>query len=189
MLGSRLVPADWNVFYFCRMTEALGLWKIAEDEPDKLALVDPNERHVSYRELAAMANQLSHGLRGLGLDRGGGIAVALPNSVDFLALYFAAMQIGLYFTPINWHLAGPEIAYIVDDSEASVFIAHEEFADAATIAAKDVGLSPDRLFAVGDIAGFRQQSCQTASRTNSPPIARPARTCNTRPVLRVAPKG
>jgi long-chain acyl-CoA synthetase len=156
------------------MTEALGLWKIAEEEPDHLALVDPDEKHVSYGELAAMANRLSHGLRAMGLETGGGIAVALPNSVDFLALYFAAVQVGLYFTPINWHLVGPEIAYIVDDSEASVFIAHADFADAATNAANEVGLSPDRLFAVGDIPGFRSYSELSEGQPDSLPPDRTA---------------
>jgi long-chain acyl-CoA synthetase len=137
------------------MTEALGLWKIAEEEPDRLAVADPDGREHSYADLAALANLLSHGLRAQGLTAGDGIAVALPNSIEFLGLYFAAMQIGLYFTPINWHLVGPEIAYIVDDSEATIFIAHERFGDIAQTAAKEIQLGADRLFAVGEIDGFR----------------------------------
>ena len=61
-----------------------------------------------------------HGLRALGLKAGDDVAVVLPNSVDFYAVFFAAIQAGLYFTPINHHLVGPEIAYIVDDCEAKV---------------------------------------------------------------------
>ena len=32
------------------------------------------------------------------------------------------MQIGLYLVPVNWHLARPEIEYIVEDSESKVFV-------------------------------------------------------------------
>ena len=39
-------------------------------------------------------------------------------------------QVGLYLTPINFHLVGPEIAYILQDCEASAFIAHARYADA-----------------------------------------------------------
>ena len=36
---------------------------------------------------------------------------------------------GLYFVPINTHLAAPEVEYIVRDSEASVLVVHAELAD------------------------------------------------------------
>ena len=41
----------------------------------------------------------------------------LPNSFEQVAIALAAFQGGYYFTPVNWHLVGPEIAYIVSDSE------------------------------------------------------------------------
>jgi long-chain acyl-CoA synthetase len=156
------------------MTEALGLWRIAAEDPGRLAVVDPDGRSLSYAELAASANRVSHGLRSLRIEAGDGIAVALPNSADFLALYFGAVQIGLYFTPINWHLVGPEIAYIVTDSEASVFVAHERFADAAQAAAREIELPPDNLFAVGRIPGFRPLNELTEGRPDSLPSDRTA---------------
>jgi long-chain acyl-CoA synthetase len=81
--------------------------------------------------------------------------VVLPNGVEFLELYLAALQAGWYLVPINHHLVGPEIAYIVSDSEAKVLVAHERFADAAVAAADESGVPADRRFAVGTIPGFR----------------------------------
>jgi len=72
-----------------------------------------------------------------------------------VALYFAAMQAGWYLTPINHHLVGPEIAYIVDDCEAAAFIGHERFGAACRVTADEFGLAADRSFSVGDNAGFR----------------------------------
>lgn len=137
------------------MSDVVGFWKLAETEPDRTALVDPDGREVTYGELGAAANQLAHGLRALGVSPGGGIAVVLPNSVEMLALYFAALQAGWYITPINHHLVGPEIAFIVEDSEADVFVGHERFAGACAAAAQEISLVADRCFAVGDVPGFQ----------------------------------
>src|SRR2546422_9564505 len=101
------------------MTDALGLWRIAAEDPSRLAVVDPDGREVTYGELAAWSNRIAHGLRAEGLTTGDGIAVALPNSVEFLALYLAAMQAGLYFTPVNRHPVGAEIAHIAGGCEAT----------------------------------------------------------------------
>jgi long-chain acyl-CoA synthetase len=137
------------------MADELGLWKIAQAHPDMLAVVCPDGRETTYAELAAMANRYSHGLEAHGLSTGDSVAVLLPNGVELLAVYFAALQSGLYLVPINWHLVGPEVAYILGDSEAEVFVAHERFADAATHAADGAGVPASGRFAVGGVAGFR----------------------------------
>jgi long-chain acyl-CoA synthetase len=130
-----------------------GLWNIAGDQPDLTAVVDPSGREITYRELAAAADAYGRGLQALGLGVGDCMTVMLPNSIELVALYFAAMECGLYIVPINWHLTGHEIAYIVEDSESKVFVGHERFAEAATIAAAAV---PEAgKFAVGDLTGFR----------------------------------
>jgi long-chain acyl-CoA synthetase len=135
--------------------QPLGFWKTAEANPDVLAVVDPDRNEVTAGELLAECNRLVHGLRALGLQEGDGIAVVTPNNIPMMAMYFAAMQAGWYLTPINHHLVGPEIAYIVNDCEASVFIGHERMADACEAAAKEIELPADRLFAIGEINGFR----------------------------------
>ena len=132
----------------------LGFWKLAQEQPDRLAVVDPEGSEVTYGELLAWSNRLVHGLRARGVPHGGGIAIVLPNSIEVLALYFAALQAGWYLTPINHHLVGPEIAFIVEDSEADVFIGHERFAEACAAAAVEVDLDAGHCFAVGDVAGF-----------------------------------
>jgi long-chain acyl-CoA synthetase len=130
-----------------------GLWNIAREQPDLTAVVDPDGRAVDYRTLAAFADRYGRGLQQLGLQTGDCVVVMLPNTIELVALYFAALECGLYIVPINWHLTGPEIAYIVEDSDAKAFIGHERFAGAATIAA--ASLDQSAKFAVGEIAGFR----------------------------------
>ena len=136
------------------MTE-LGFWRLAAADPDRIALVTPDGAEHTAGELLAAANQLSHGLRALGLERGDTVACVLPNGLAFIELYLAALQIGLYFTPINHHLVGPEIAYIVNDSDAAVFVGDARFASEITRAMSEIRLPADRCFAVGGIEGLR----------------------------------
>ncbi|CAM4260530.1 acyl-CoA synthetase [Kibdelosporangium persicum] len=130
---------------------ATGLWNIAADLPDHPAVVDPDGTVVTYRELADRANRFGRGLQARGLEPGDTIVMALPNSADLLALYFAVLQTGLYVVPVNWHLVGPEVAYIIEDSGAKVFVAHSRFTGMAVEAGRDV----DAKFSVGEIPGFR----------------------------------
>jgi long-chain acyl-CoA synthetase len=134
---------------------ALGFWSIAAEDPDHLAVVDPAEREISAGELLASCNQVVHGLRALGLQPGDVVAMVLPNSVEVFELYLAVQQAGFYLVPINFHLVGPEIAYIVDDCEAKAFVVHERFADTCTAAADEIDFPKEGRFAVGDIPGFR----------------------------------
>ena len=47
-----------------------GFWNYARREPDKLVLIDPDERHWTRGELLAECNRVARGLRGLGLQHG-----------------------------------------------------------------------------------------------------------------------
>ncbi len=134
----------------------LGLWKIARTRPELTAVVDPGGREVSYQELAATADRYGRGLQSMGLAPGDCVVMMLPNGVDLLAVYFAAMQCGLYIVAVNWHLTGPEVAYIVRDSGAKAFVGHERFAGAAAEAGRE--LPTDARFAVGTVPGFRPLS-------------------------------
>jgi long-chain acyl-CoA synthetase len=132
----------------------IGLWTIAARNPGRTAAIEPDGTVVSYAELAARADRLGRGLQALGLGPGSTVAGMLPNGADALALFFAALETGLYVVPVNWHLTAAEVAYILDDSEAAAFIAHERFARVAAAAADQAGIDPRARFAVGDIGRF-----------------------------------
>lgn len=133
-----------------------GLWNIAAEHPERTAVIDPDGTEVTYGELAAKANAYARGLQALGLEVGDAIVVLQPNSSELLAAYFAGMQTGLYIVLANWHLAGPEVAYLLSDSGAAAFLAHERFAEAAVSAAEESGLLPEARFVLGDVPGFRK---------------------------------
>jgi long-chain acyl-CoA synthetase len=132
----------------------IGLWTIAAQTPDRAAVIEPDGTVVSYAALAARADQLGRGLQALGLAPGATVAGMLPNGAEALALFFAALETGLYVVPVNWHLTAAEVAYILGDSEASAFVAHERFTDVAAAAADLAGIAPGARFAVGAVPGF-----------------------------------
>ena len=148
----------------------VGFWAIAEARPDHLALVTPEGREVRAAELAGAANQVVHGLRAAGLQAGDAVAMLLPNSAEVFELYLAVLQAGFYLVPINWHLVGPEIAYIVTDCEAKAFVAHARFADAARAAADEIDFPAATSYAVGgDIPGFASYDDLKAGQPTTPP--------------------
>jgi long-chain acyl-CoA synthetase len=61
---------------------------------------------------------------------------------------------GLRLTTINWHLTGDEAGYIVDDCDATAFVADARFAEAAAGAAKRAPDLKARISVGGEIDGF-----------------------------------
>src|SRR5947208_2389966 len=147
----------------------LGFFRQAAADPDRVALVAPDGREVAAGRLASRANQVANGFRSLGLQKGDTVAVVVPNGVEMMELVLGAQQIGLYMTPINHHLVGPEIAYIVRDSDAKVLVGHERFAGALAVTAEEAGFPEDRRFAIGTLPGWRTY----AELTDGQPDTRP----------------
>jgi long-chain acyl-CoA synthetase len=66
------------------------------------------------------------------------VAVQLPNLPQFLFTYFGLMKAGLVMVPLNPLLKAQEIAYHLQDSDATVLITFELFADEAVKGAAQV---------------------------------------------------
>jgi len=158
------------------MAAKTGFWAIAQAQPEKTALVADDGQAMSFGELDGRVNRLSHGLRALGLQYRDGIAMLMHNDPVWIEAFLAAHQIGLYLTPINYHLTGPEVAYIIGNCEAKVFIAHERHAAVALKAVEELGYDRSRCFAVGKIPGFRDYEAFLAEHPATAPEDRQAGT-------------
>jgi long-chain acyl-CoA synthetase len=148
----------------------LGFWALAHEDPGHLALVAPDGVEYTAAELLERTNRVVHLLRSRGLVPGDVVATLLPNGVEMFELYLATLQAGWYLVPINHHLIGPEVAYILDDSGAKALVAHERFAEVAGSAADEAGLPPGARLAVGNIDGF----ASFGALRDSQPVADPA---------------
>src|ERR1700722_10600577 len=81
---------------------------------------------VSLDELMNRARRAATGLRSLGVEPGGSIALLLRNDHEFFEAAFAASALGAATVPINWHGSAEEVAYVVHDSKAAVLVAHAD---------------------------------------------------------------
>jgi long-chain acyl-CoA synthetase len=142
---------------------------MARQDPEHLALVAPDGTEITAGDLDSWANRIANGLRALGLQTGDAVAYVLPNGAELIALYLATMQTGLYLVPINTHLVGPEIAYIVSNSDARVFVGYERFGEACSAAAEELDFPKERRFAVGSVPGFRSFQEIELGQPDTPP--------------------
>src|SRR4051812_357218 len=140
----------------------------AERRPDQLAIVsDYGDR--TYAELDAAANRLARALYAAGLRPGDALALVCRNRPEFPEVYAAVQRSGLRLTPVNWHLTGAEMAYIVSDCEAKAIVADAAFADwvAEAVEGNDTLLVK---LAVGEpIRGFSSYDESVAGGDASPP--------------------
>ena len=104
----------------------------AAEVPDKPAYIMANSGQVvSYRELNEASNRGAQLFRSLGLGLGDNIAIFMENNAAFLQICWAAHRAGLYYTCISSYLMAEEVAYIVGNCGARVFITSEAKAEVA----------------------------------------------------------
>ncbi len=132
-----------------------GFYKYAQTEPDFVAVVDPDGTEHRAGDLLARANRYVHLLRSLGLAEGDAVAAVLPNGVQPIEVYLAALQAGWYYVPINYRLSAPEIAYIIQDSGARAIVSHRRYAEVIAAAADEAGLPAEARLSHGPVPGFR----------------------------------
>jgi len=129
---------------------AIARW--ADSKPDRPAISSAHGDRT-YAELDANANRLARALRRRGVVVGDQIALVCSNRPEFAEVLQAGLRSGLRVTPVNWHLSGDEVAYILSDSGAKALISDVRFAGTCTeaMAATDVGVG---LAIGGSIHGF-----------------------------------
>ncbi|MBL8343465.1 MAG: benzoate-CoA ligase family protein [Rubrivivax sp.] len=96
---------------------------LAAGRADKTALVCEG-RHVSYRELAALASRAGHALAAAGLARGSRVLLLMHDTPQYVAAIFGAMRAG--FVPVLVSTQSPAelVAYCLADSGAEAAIVH-----------------------------------------------------------------
>ena len=105
----------------------------AAKHPDKPAFVMAGSGEtVTYGELEARSNQGAQLFRSLGLQAGDHLALMLENHPAFFTICWAAQRAGLYYTAISYRLQEEEVAYIVSDCRARVFLTSHAQRELAT---------------------------------------------------------
>ena len=96
--------------------------------PAKTAVVD-NDLRLTYAELQARVNRLSHALLALGVEPDDRVCILSPNSHFFLESFFATSQIGAVLVPLNYRLVAADHEYILNHAGVSVVLVDHEYTD------------------------------------------------------------
>lgn len=94
---------------------------------DSRILLYGEEGPVTYREFDAVTDRIAHGIELLGAAPGDRVAVLHPNSSQTLLAFFALIKAGCVVVPINPTYTPREVTYLLNNSEARILIAHEDF--------------------------------------------------------------
>src|SRR5258705_5246557 len=88
--------------------------------------VTSGPRRRSHAEVADRAARIAGGLHDLGVGQSDSVCILMRNDIAFVEAAHAAMRLGAYGVPVNWHFKPEEINYILTDSGTSVLIAHAD---------------------------------------------------------------
>ena len=110
-------PAAFNMAAYC-------LAPGRPRDPDKTGLIlaaDPDARdaeHLTFAALDLAVRGVAAGLEAAGLRRGERLVIALPNTADYLLLFYGAIAAGIVPLPASSLLTPAEVAFLVADSGA-----------------------------------------------------------------------
>lgn len=147
----------------------MHLTQLAAERPDKPAYIMASTGQTfSYRDLEQGSNQLAHLFRSLGLNRGDHIAILLENHPLFLQICVAAQRSGLYFTAISYRLQREEVAYIVNDCGAKIFITSRDRQSVVEALLADLPDLGQAYMLDGVSPGFESLESALAEQPNTP---------------------
>src|SRR6266404_4430908 len=61
------------------------------------------ERRRGHAEVADRAARIAGGLQRLGVKQGDSVCILMRNDIAIIEAAYAAMRLGAYAVPINWH--------------------------------------------------------------------------------------
>src|SRR5262245_3224342 len=98
----------------------------AAQHPQRPAVIFYN-RVLSYRRLADAASRCAAALAGLGVRPGDRVALLLPNTPQFVIVYYGALLAGAVVVPTNPLYVGAEIERQLADAGAKVIVTLSKF--------------------------------------------------------------
>ncbi|MCU1428591.1 MAG: hypothetical protein JWL83_2591 [Actinomycetia bacterium] len=103
----------------------------AEALGDKVAVVVDDSggarpSTTTFRELNDMVNRLANGLRASGARTGERLVWCGPNSLEVLVTIHAARKLGLVAVPLSYRFNAEEMAYVIDNSDATTVVVDAE---------------------------------------------------------------
>jgi long-chain acyl-CoA synthetase len=139
---------------------------------DKVAVV-AGDRRITYGQLDARSSQVANALAAEGVGDQDHVAFLDKNSPEHLELVFGTAKINAVSVAVNWRLAPPEVAYIVNDSDAKVLVVGEDFTAVLDAIAADL-TTVTKIVVIGHHDGYESYDDWVARQPALDPGAEPA---------------
>ncbi|MGZ9172716.1 MAG: non-ribosomal peptide synthetase, partial [Candidatus Binatia bacterium] len=108
-----------------------------ENTPDAIALVF-EDRQLTYRELNNCANQLAHYLQKLGVGASVPVGICLERSIEMVVGLLGILKAGGAYVPLDPAYPKERLAFMLDDSRASVLLTQEQMPKETNLGIEDV---------------------------------------------------
>jgi len=100
----------------------------AETRPDETFLQwETTDTTVTFEETNSIVNQLAHGFREKGVEKGDHVLLMLPNSLEYIYLWFALSKIGAVEVPVNTSYKRDTLTHVANITESEFGVFHEEY--------------------------------------------------------------
>ncbi len=114
------IPSHFNIGVACT-DKHLGT-----PQADNIAMIVEDDAlgtaQITFKELAHKTDQFAQLLRNLNVNVGDRVLIRLPNSLDYPIAFLGAMKMGAIAVPTSTLLTAEEIAYLAQDSGATVLV-------------------------------------------------------------------
>src|SRR5256885_10538681 len=98
----------------------------AARQPHRPALIE-DERSLTWEQFFRMRNRLAQALGGVGMGAGQHAIVYAHNALENLVVGAALRALGAIGVPMNHRLTVEEVAYILDDADATAVFVGDSF--------------------------------------------------------------
>jgi fatty-acyl-CoA synthase len=126
-------------------------------------------RSLDYAAADAEANRIANALAAAGLGPGDRAAILAKNCIEYVLFYYGASKAGVVPVPLNYRLAPPEWAWILNDARARLLVARGDLAHAVAALRREVE-GVERWVAVGaEVPGWEPWESFLAEKASTPP--------------------
>ena len=97
---------------------------------------------LTYKDAERRSNEVANSLIKLGIKKGDVVATFMYNCVSQALIWFGCAKIGAIYAPLNVSLERDDLAYSLNDTDATIFVLEEELAPAFNACQDKLNISP-----------------------------------------------
>ncbi|MBK8900838.1 MAG: amino acid adenylation domain-containing protein [Anaerolineaceae bacterium] len=126
----------------------------AKQWPEHVAVDEPGQGAILYRELAELSDLLCNRLHHLGVCRGDRVGIYMSKSIDAVASIFGILKAGAAYVPVDPGAPVARNSYILSNCSVKVVIVEERFVEGLLKEMEQAGEKPQIICVAGTGAGI-----------------------------------